>query len=311
MLRKHTLNILSNIKGNYVKLSKIFPVIREALYLFEGLISILYKNYKPNYEWGFCSQCGKFSRFKYTELVNPSSHIAQSCQWDSEFIRVINITNSLSCSFCDAKFRVRCAAQTLLKNTTSSCKSIKEFYMICKKGLNYLDILETASIGGIFSEYSDWDGLIKTEFFDDIDRGKYKNNIRSENLQELTFKDRNFDIVIVLDVLEHVPEPWTAIAEINRVLKSNGIAIITLPIDLRNQHTRQLAKEENGKIYYLTSPAYHSDPIRDQGSLVFTDFGTDIVEILRRKGYKADLTEYRSLRSRILQPVILIRKEKM
>jgi SAM-dependent methyltransferase len=310
MLKEYT-QFLFEIKNTYIKVSNRFPFIREVLYISEKFISLFFKNYKPENEWGFCSQCGKFSRFKYVELVDKGSYIAQSCQWDNQFIRVINVTNSLSCSFCEAKFRVRCAAQSLLENSNTSCKSIKELYLTCKKGVKHLDILETASIGGIFSRYNDWNGLVKTEFFDDVDRGKYKNNIRSENLLRLTFGDETFDIVVALDVLEHISEPWNAISEINRVLKTNGIAVITIPIDLRNQHTRQLAKEKHGKIYYLTLPAYHSDPLRNQGSLVFTDFGTDVVNILREKRYKAYAKEYKSLREKISQFVILIEKSQI
>jgi hypothetical protein len=61
----------------------------------------------------------------------------------------------------------------------------------------------------------------------------------------------------------------------------------------------------------LTLPAYHSDPLRNQGSLVFTDFGTDVVNILREKRYKAYAKEYKSLREKISQFVILIEKSQI
>jgi ubiquinone/menaquinone biosynthesis C-methylase UbiE/uncharacterized protein YbaR (Trm112 family) len=39
---------------------------------------------------------------------------------------------------------------------------------------------------------------------------------------KLPFKDKSFDVVCAFEVLEHLEEPWTAINEINRVLKKNG-----------------------------------------------------------------------------------------
>ncbi|MBX9577071.1 MAG: methyltransferase domain-containing protein [Chthoniobacterales bacterium] len=41
--------------------------------------------------------------------------------------------------------------------------------------------------------------------------------------------DASFDVVIACDVLEHVPDDRAAIKELHRILKPNGIAIITAP----------------------------------------------------------------------------------
>lgn len=50
------------------------------------------------------------------------------------------------------------------------------------------------------------------------------------DIEEMSFKDGEFDVVFCSQVLEHVPHPTQAFAEINRVLKKNGIAIITVPL---------------------------------------------------------------------------------
>ncbi len=39
---------------------------------------------------------------------------------------------------------------------------------------------------------------------------------------KLPFKDNSFDVVSAFEVLEHLDEPWTAIKEINRVIKKDG-----------------------------------------------------------------------------------------
>ncbi|MCX7858349.1 MAG: methyltransferase domain-containing protein [Deltaproteobacteria bacterium] len=45
----------------------------------------------------------------------------------------------------------------------------------------------------------------------------------------LPFADASIDTILCTEVLEHLPRPWEAIAEFYRVLRPNGILIITAP----------------------------------------------------------------------------------
>ncbi len=47
--------------------------------------------------------------------------------------------------------------------------------------------------------------------------------------KKLPFKENSFDLVLSLDVLEHLGKDSNALKEINRVLKPKGIALITVP----------------------------------------------------------------------------------
>ncbi len=51
--------------------------------------------------------------------------------------------------------------------------------------------------------------------------------IKKEDIQNLSFKDKSFDIVLCQEILEHVPNPVKAIAELIRVTKKQ--LIITVP----------------------------------------------------------------------------------
>ncbi len=68
----------------------------------------------------------------------------------------------------------------------------------------------------------------------------------------LPFKDSSFDVVTVLDVLEHIDDDLTVMKEIKRVLKPNGYMIATVPAhqylfsthDRALHHVRRYSKRE-------------------------------------------------------------------
>ena len=62
-----------------------------------------------------------------------------------------------------------------------------------------------------------------------------KNNYHVETIkvdlnQSLPFQDNSFDVVVMAEVLEHLPYPNITLAEIKRVLKTNGKFIGNLPL---------------------------------------------------------------------------------
>lgn len=56
-----------------------------------------------------------------------------------------------------------------------------------------------------------------------------KIKITQESVYELAHKDKTFDIVFLLEVLEHLDYPDKALQEIRRVLKDDGILILGVP----------------------------------------------------------------------------------
>ena len=56
-----------------------------------------------------------------------------------------------------------------------------------------------------------------------------RSNTSNQNLEQLTFSDNSFDIVITSDVMEHVRLDDRAHQEIRRVLKPGGVYLFTVP----------------------------------------------------------------------------------
>jgi len=59
------------------------------------------------------------------------------------------------------------------------------------------------------------------------------------DVQEIPFKKESYDVVICNHVLEHVADDKKAMSEIYRVLKSNGFAILQVPMDTDNPNTME------------------------------------------------------------------------
>lgn len=108
--------------------------------------------------------------------------------------------------------------------------------------------------------------------------------IPSEDLLNLTLKSSAFDAVISCDVLEHVPDIQRSLSEMSRILKPGGVMLSTHPFTWTST---SLCKAEliNNEIVYHCKPEYHGNPVSENGSLVFTIPGWDILNQCRAAGF--------------------------
>ena len=82
-----------------------------------------------------------------------------------------------------------------------------------------------------------------------------------EDIQDLSFDDSSFDLILSNHVLEHVRDDQQAVAELARILSSGGTAIITVPGDWRRKQTKTFSHlNHNGH---------------------YRDYGTDILDMFR------------------------------
>lgn len=103
---------------------------------------------------------------------------------------------------------------------------------------------------------------------------------RSEDLENLTFADDEFDVVITQDVFEHLFNPDKAAKEIVRILKPGGAHILTTPLTRQNKPSRRRCSLVDGEIVNLLPPIYHGNPMSESGSIVTVDWGYDLLSFL-------------------------------
>ncbi len=119
----------------------------------------------------------------------------------------------------------------------------------------------------------------------EISSGTVIKGIRHEDVEHLSFADGSFDLILSNDVLEHVVNPVKALKEAYRILRPQGELLMTVPFHLGLEESVRRAEIVDGKLVHLLPEVYHGNPVSDEGSLVFTDFGWDFLEQIRATGF--------------------------
>ena len=167
-----------------------------------------------------------------------------------------------------------------------SCYSIPRWralvFVLKKHFPNYRELhIHESSPGGAASAKlaRECKNYIPTHYFPDTPPGQVKNGYRSENLEDQTFEDESFDLIITQDVLEHLMTPTKALAEIERTLKPGGAHVFTVPwYYWKDTIVRAVRKTDT--IHYVKEPEYHKNPIDPEGSLVVTEWGRDLCDFI-------------------------------
>jgi len=225
-------------------------------------------------------------------------------QWQKEFIEQTagysivaeTIKNQGYCYTCDRQ--VEFASQnTWLRDwyKCSNCGSIprERSLMYCIEKFypqwRNLSIHESSpgNRGASIKLKSNCPNYQASQYFTGFPLGKtHSSGWRNEDLENQTFADESFDLVITQDVMEHIFNPEKAFSEIARTLKPGGAHIFTVPIVNKEKPSRVRATlKANGEINYLEAAQYHGNPVSPEGSLVTRDWGYDICDfILKHSG---------------------------
>ena len=119
----------------------------------------------------------------------------------------------------------------------------------------------------------------------DFSGGQIVKGIRHEDVTKLSFSDNSLDLIVSNDVFEHVPDPALAFKECLRVLKPGGKLLATIPFHSASDVSVSRATVEPEGVRHVFPPVFHGNPVSDKGSLVFTDFGWDILGTIESSGF--------------------------
>lgn len=154
-------------------------------------------------------------------------------------------------------------------------------------------IFEAQNSGPIHDILISLPGYISSEYFENVSGGSiHESGVRSENLENLSFPENWFDLVITQDVMEHVRNPDRAFGEIHRVLKPDGWHIFTVPFHEGKATRRRIKADGTSSVSFLLPAVYHGDPLNPDGVLVCTDFGDDIIDYLNSIGFLTEIAQH-------------------
>ena len=213
---------------------------------------------------GFCRICGSWSTF---------------------FNNAVPIRETYQCKSCHASMRERVTAAAILavfgRARAASLNDLsKDEYF------STLSIYEPGVSGANRKFLGKLPNYRNSFYWDDGIPGIETNGVRHEDLMNLTFADSSFDLVVTSDIFEHIRKPWTAFAEVHRVLKDGGAHIFSIPLRVpAPRRTTSRVDTSTAADIHIIEPHFHGDG-RGGKSLVYTDFGSDVLDELSAIGFR-------------------------
>lgn len=205
-------------------------------------------------------------------MLKIKLHKCPICAGYRPILNVINKKEFVRCSFCFSGIATLAIATVINEEINKHDKKI---------------VYETSSKGRLLKYLNDnFKEVICSDYLPEKKNGIYLSGFYNQNLEELTFHQRTFDLVTSTEVMEHVFNDEKAFREVYRVLKPKGKYIFTIPLNTVSNKTVVRAKLENGEVNYLKKKKYHSDKLTGRNTvLVVRDYGMDILNLITDIGF--------------------------
>lgn len=231
----------------------------------EALVAREYKDSEAWDHFGWCDACSQASRFR--------------CDWGYAEGGVPNFRERLVCEQCQLNARQRLVVRVVRELGGLDGEAPRD---------EPLDIYLYEQVTPLYQVMRQLSGasVVGSEYLGhDVPPGTHRGGIRHEDAQNLSFADGTFDMIVSNDVYEHVPDFEVALREAHRVLRSGGALVATIPFHLGPRTTRRARLTDAG-VEHLEPAHYHGNPLSAQGSLVFHDFGWDVLDTCRASGFE-------------------------
>lgn len=242
---------------------------------------------KDKYD-GICAVCGLAQCFERTD---------------------VRIRETYRCGACKALLREREQAKCIVDTfgqppltNLSELAETNEFKKLC--------IYEPGTSGPFRKIFRPLANYQQSDFYSEEQRKGASKQIPHQDLEQLTYADNTFDLVLTSDILEHVRHPLDAFRQIWRVLKPHGFHIFTIPLTVP-MPTKTVARvDTTGPTdKHLLPERYHGNG-KGGRSLVYNDFGADIVTLLETVGFDVQLVRPKTPSKHTNSVVTLVTKRR-
>ncbi len=204
-----------------------------------------------------CPACGEI-KFTSIEVLWPG--LIEAWEIDENEVAYINRQQGLYCKSCMNSLRTMALAQAILDfyDINHPLKSAYE-------KMKALDILEINRAGHLtqFLEVLPKHVLLE---YPEID------------MQNISARSGSYDLILHSDTLEHIKDPILGLSECNRVLKSGGVCIFTIPVIMN-----RLTRTRDG----LTESFHGEGGVEQHDMKVWTEFGADMWQTVIQSGFKS------------------------
>jgi SAM-dependent methyltransferase len=195
-------------------------------------------------------------------------------------IWIPNWRERLMCPECNMNNRQRAIAGSLIEQAS------RKFGPQARRKANiYLTEQLTHTYNNIKNRFQNFD-VVGSEYLGRrFKSGDERDGVRHEDLESLSFETESMDFVLSSDALQLTPDPFKALEELCRVLRPDGQMFLSVPFDPSKETSTARAKLNHGEVEHLMPQQFHPTAIAPDGSLVYTNFGWDLLAMLREAGF--------------------------
>lgn len=261
--------------GALLRIDPLF-VARDAAAFHQGVQRAGLTNRLPKHQQALGEHGGRMHLGRFCLCCNETTPMLvdlESSWEDGDGSRVPNWRERLVCGHCGMNNRQRLVAK--LVQQAARGRTAPRIYLMEQVTPIFQWVLRLPDADVQGSEYLGYQ----------YRGGEMVGGVRHEDVMALSYGDASFDMIVSNDVLEHIPDPVAAFRECFRVLRPGGVVLATFPFHTDKKGTLVRAKLEGGALEHLHPPQYHGNPVSADGSLVFHDFGWDLLDAMRQAGF--------------------------
>lgn len=198
---------------------------------------------------------------------------------------------TFACRDCRGSLRYQAQAHALVElYGQGSVYSLQE--LAKKEWFSNTSIYEPGISGPFRDIFRSHPKYTNSFYWDDVANGEMKDGISCQNLQNTTYQDECFDLIITSDIFEHIRKPFDAFMEMRRILKKGGRHVFSIPMSFAMKSKTIVRTDAAGdKDVHLLPEVYHGNGVGGR-SLVYTEFGRDIFDYLEKIQFSTFAVSY-------------------